>query len=173
MIARVLVLVALVYIPMLVEAARATRNERRQRARGGIEPGGDVYAAMSLAYPGCFLAMIGESVMAGRVVDAPFVWLGIVLFAAAKLLKWWAIVSLADCWSFRVIVVPGDRAVTSGPYHFLSHPNYVAVIGELVSVAILAGARLTGPIAVALFGLLIWRRILVERRALDAILRPS
>jgi methyltransferase len=173
MIARTLALLMLVYIPMLGEAARATRNERRQRARGGIEPDGDVYAAMSLAYPGCFLAMIAESVVTGRVVGAPLVWFGVVLFAAAKLLKWWAIVSLADCWNFRVIVVPGDHPVTSGPYRFLSHPNYVAVIGELVSVAILAGARLTGPIAVTLFSLLIWRRIIVERRALDAILRPS
>lgn len=50
----------LVFPLMLLEAWRAARNERRQRERGGIEPRGDVYALMQLAYPGIFLAMIIE-----------------------------------------------------------------------------------------------------------------
>ena len=45
---------------MLVEARRAAANERAQRARGGIEPKHDVYPFMQIAYPGVFLAMIGE-----------------------------------------------------------------------------------------------------------------
>ena len=39
---------------LLVEARRASRNERVQRARGGIEPRGDPYAIMRVAYPGAF-----------------------------------------------------------------------------------------------------------------------
>ncbi len=53
-------LLAIVFVPMLVEAGRANRNERLQRARGGIEPPGDVYAVMRIAYPAVFLAMIAE-----------------------------------------------------------------------------------------------------------------
>jgi isoprenylcysteine carboxyl methyltransferase (ICMT) family protein YpbQ len=45
------------------------------------------------------------------------------------------------------------------------------VIGELVSVALLTGARITGPLATIFFGVLIARRVSVENRALDAILR--
>jgi isoprenylcysteine carboxyl methyltransferase (ICMT) family protein YpbQ len=63
--------------------------------------------------------------------------------------------------------------VISGPYRFLAHPNYVGVIGELAGVAIATGSRIAGPAAVIGFGALIWRRIIVERRALDAILRPA
>ena len=51
---------AIVFLPMLVEARRAAANERAQRARGGIEPAGDVYKMMQVAYPGAFLAMIAE-----------------------------------------------------------------------------------------------------------------
>ena len=52
-----------VFVPMLIEARRAVRNERAQRARGGIEPGDDVYAAMRIAYPVGFLLMIAEGVV--------------------------------------------------------------------------------------------------------------
>jgi isoprenylcysteine carboxyl methyltransferase (ICMT) family protein YpbQ len=52
-------LLLVVYVPMLVEAARAAGNERAQRARGGIEPEDDVYSLMRVMYPATFLAMIG------------------------------------------------------------------------------------------------------------------
>ena len=53
-------LLAAVFVPMLIEARLAASNERLQLARGGIEPPGDVYAIMRIAYPGVFLAMIAE-----------------------------------------------------------------------------------------------------------------
>ena len=56
---------AIVFLPMLAEARRAAANERVQRARGGIEPAGDVYKMMQVAYPGAFLAMIAEGVLRG------------------------------------------------------------------------------------------------------------
>src|SRR5262249_38169164 len=90
------------------------------------------------------------------------------IFAAAKALKWWAIVSLDPAWTFRVIVVPGARLVTRGAYGWLRHPNYVGVLGELVGVAAMAGAPVSGGAAVTVFGLLIKERIVVEERALDA-----
>ncbi len=90
---------------MLIEARRAARNERAQRARGGLEPPGDVYRIMRVAYPAAFLAMIVEGAIRGTPPAAVFV-AGGVLFAAAKALKWWAIHALGPCWTFRVIVVP-------------------------------------------------------------------
>jgi methyltransferase len=108
--------------------------------------------------------------MIGGVPPGPIVAVGVALFAAAKTLKWWAIVSLGSAWTFRVIVVPGQELVTAGPYRVLRHPNYVAVAGELVATALMTGARVSGPIATALFSLLMLRRISVENRALGAIL---
>jgi methyltransferase len=157
---------------LLVEARRASRNERVQRARGGIEPRGDPYAIMRVAYPGAFLAMIVEGVFRGSPAAAAFA-AGSVLFILAKALKWWAILSLGPSWTFRVIVVPGGKLVSSGPYRFLRHPNYVAVVGELVAVALVSGARVAGPIATAAFAALMLKRITVENQALGAILRRS
>jgi methyltransferase len=96
---------------------------------------------------------------------------GVTILAAAKCLKWWAIVSLGSSWTFRVVVVPGAPLVLSGPYRLLRHPNYVAVVGELVGVAIANGARLAGPLALVVFGWLLWRRVAVENRALTAAAR--
>ena len=127
---------------------------------------------MQVAYPGAFLAMIAEGVHAR---GAPVVAhrRGAALFCrAAKALKWWAILSLGPAWTFRVIVVPGADARPSGPYRFCAIPNYVAVVGELVGVALMTGARVTGPVATCVFALLMLKRIAVENRALDAILRP-
>ncbi len=58
-------LLAVVFVPMAIEAWRAARNERAQRASGGIEPPGDVYPIMQVAYPGAFLAMIAEGAVRG------------------------------------------------------------------------------------------------------------
>lgn len=162
--------VVVVFGFLIVEAVRAARNERAQFERGGIEPPGDVYRAMRVAYPAAFMAMCLEGFARGQPSGA-MVAAGAVLFALAKALKWWAMLSLGPAWTFRVVVVPGANRVTSGPYRILRHPNYVGVVGELVAVALMAGARVTGPIATVAFGLLMLKRVSVENRALDAILR--
>jgi methyltransferase len=157
------VIAAMVFLPMLIEARRASANERAQLARGGVEPAGDVYRMMEVAYPAVFLAMIAE----GAIRGGPALFeVGLVLFASAKMLKWWAIVSLGPSWTFRLIVVPGAPLVASGPYAYLRHPNYVAVAAELVAVALMTGAMIAGPIGTAGFAVLMWKRIGVESRAL-------
>jgi methyltransferase len=167
-------LLIVVFVPMLVEARRAERNERTQRQRGGIEPPGDVYPLMRIAYPGAFLLMIGEGlwrhVWEGPPSAMPLTLLiGFALFVVAKALKWWAIVTLGPCWTFRVVVVPGARRVVSGPYACLRHPNYVAVILELAAVALMSDARVSGPVATLAFGVLIMKRLSVEERALRQV----
>jgi methyltransferase len=162
-------------VPMLVEARRAERNERTQRQRGGIEPPGDVYPLMRVAYPAAFLLMIGEGLWRhawdGRLWTAPS-WLlsGLALWVVAKALKWWAIVALGPSWTFRVVVVPGAARVVAGPYAYLRHPNYVAVVMELAAVALMSDARVSGPVATLAFGALIVKRLSVEERALREVL---
>src|ERR671918_1648205 len=152
---------------MLVEARRAAKNEEVQRRRGGVEAPGDVYKMMRLAYPGAFLGMLIEG--ASRGTPGPqMLAAGAALFACAKALKWWAIITLGHCWTFRVIVVPGTSLVAGGPYRWLRHPNYCGVVGELVGVALMTGAAVTGPPAIVFFLGLLTRRIAVESRTLAA-----
>jgi methyltransferase len=160
----VLFLVA-VLLTMVGEAVLSTYNERLLRSRGAVEPAGDVYRAMRWAYPGCFLVMALEGAVSGP-APPDILAAGLAAFGAAKALKLWAISSLGALWSFRVLVVPGTPLVTRGPYRLLRHPNYVAVIGELVGFALAVWAPLTGAAALAVFGTLLAARARVEDRAL-------
>lgn len=161
-----------VFGSLVVEARRASRNEQAQRARGGIEPSGDVYRLMRIAYPAAFAAMIAE----GCFRDPPpasAIAAGVVVFAAAKALKWWAIVTLGRCWTFRIVVVPNAPLIHGGPYRWLRHPNYVGVVGELLGVALIAGAWVSGVAAMTAFGALLLKRIRVEERMLAPASRAA
>lgn len=163
MISTVLAFATLVMVLMLAETWWSRRNEAALRRRGATEPAGDVYAAMQVAYPAAFVLMALEA-FSGDHVGAPVAGAG--LFAIAKVLKYWAIASLGPRWCFRVLVPPGSRGVVAGPYRWLRHPNYVAVTLELVAAALVCGAWITGPVMLAVFCALMWRRIAVEERAL-------
>ena len=133
-----------VFVPRLVEAVRAQRNERQQTARGGVEPEGDVYDLMRVAYPVSFVVMIAEGWLR-CFPSLPLFAVGAFVFITAKILKTWAIWSLGPFWTFRVIVVPGARLVSAGPYRYVRHPNYIAVGGEFLGAALMTGAVVAGP----------------------------
>jgi methyltransferase len=153
------------FVPMLAEATLSARNARRLRAAGAVEPRDDVFAAMQVVYPLCFAAMISESWFGARVVSA-VLQAGIIVFAASKALKYWAILTLGVRWTFRVLVPPQSERTVRGPYRFMRHPNYLAVAGELGGFALMAAAPVSGTVALVVFVALMRARIRVEERAL-------
>ena len=154
-----------VLVVMLAELRISKGNEATLRASGAIEPPEDVYPTMQWAYPAAFVVMALEGAILGPVPGVATL-AGALLMGVSKALKYWAVASLGGRWTFRVLVVPGTSLVVHGPYAVVRHPNYIAVIGELVSMALLVGARVTGPVAVLLFSLMLRRRIRVENEAL-------
>jgi methyltransferase len=176
----VLFITAVIAGLMLAETALSRRHEQQLRAQGAIEPKGDPYVAMSILYPAAFLVMGAEGVWraatapvpADGVVQPSWLLSGIVLFVASKALKYWAIASLGERWSFRVLVLPGAPLVTTGPYRYVAHPNYVGVVGELAGAAMMDGAWIAGPVMTAAFGLALAVRIKVESAALRRAYNP-
>jgi methyltransferase len=156
-------LTAMAFGPMLLEARRSRINERALRAAGAFEPPDDVYALMQVAYPTCFVAMLVEGWFRAT---SPWLSLGVDIFVVAKALKYWAIQTLGPRWTFRVLVPPSSSRTLAGPYRYLRHPNYLAVAGELLGFALMAGAPATGTAALLTFGGLLLARIRVEERAL-------
>lgn len=160
---------AVVFALMLLEARRSRRAERSLRARGAVEPPGDVFQWMRVAYPLAFAVPAIEGWL--RPVP-PAIWIaGLLIFTAAKALKYWAIAMLGERWSFRVLVLPGAPLVSRGPYRFLSHPNYFGVAGEIAGAALFTGGLVSGALFTILFVWLMLRRVRVEARALAAAVR--
>ena len=168
-----LAFVLAVIVGLLLAETRLSRlNERRLLAHGAIAPEGDVYGALALLYPASFVLMgleglYGTAVSRQAVAGPSWFASGLLLFIASKSLKYWAIRTLGERWSFRVLVQPGRPLVTSGPYRYIAHPNYVAVIGELVGTAMMCRARVTGPMMIVLFGTALWARVRFETRVLN------
>lgn len=152
----------------LVELVISTRNARSAFARGGVEYGQKHFPWMVALHSGLLLACIAEVYFA----DRPFLpWLGwpmLALVVLSQLLRYWCITSLGAQWNTRVIVVPGLGFVTRGPYRWLRHPNYVAVVIEgfalpLVHTAWVTALAFTVLNAVLLLGF----RLPAENRALQ------
>jgi methyltransferase len=165
---RAAVVAIVAFVPMIGEARRSQRHDRALRAGGAIEPPGDVYRAMQIAYPGCFVAIAGEAWMREMPLGPSFM-AGACLFALAKGLKYWAIATLGARWTFRVLVPPGQPLIAGGPYRLLRHPNYVGVAGEIAGAALIGHAPITGVASLLVFGSLMLARIRVEERALGGL----
>jgi methyltransferase len=166
-------ILALIIGLMLAETRVSYAHERRLRGRGAVMPDGDVYRALAVLYPAAFLLMGLEGIWRAShappatMLQGPSWFLsGLLMFVASKALKYWAIASLGDRWTFRVLVLPGAPLVTRGPYRYVAHPNYIAVVGELVGTAMMMGARVTGPVMTALFGIALFARVRFENRVL-------
>jgi methyltransferase len=84
----------------------------------------------------------------------------------AQGLRWWCIVTLGPQWNTRVVIVPGAGRVTSGPYRWLRHPNYLAVVVEGVCLPLVHTAWITASTFTAANAWVLRRRISVEDAAL-------
>jgi methyltransferase len=65
------------------------------------------------------------------------VWLAVLL--ALQGLRAWVLATLGRRWTTRIIVLPGVPLVTTGPYRFVSHPNYLVVVGEIATLPLCLG----------------------------------
>jgi methyltransferase len=111
------------------------------------------------------LGMLGEVLgLSARPGSAWPLWLALLLGAQA--LRLWTMRTLGTYWTTRIWVVPGMTRIRSGPYRFVRHPNYVAVVVEVAAAPLLFGAWRTalGVSVLNLVALAI--RIRAEERAL-------
>lgn len=137
------VLILLVALERLAELLVARRNARWSLARGGVEYGGEHYPVMVLLHTGLLAGCLAEVQLADRPFLPALGWPMLLLTAGAQALRWWCISTLGPRWNTRVIVVPGLPLVTGGPYRFLSHPNYLAVVVEGAALPLVHSAWLT------------------------------
>lgn len=154
----------------IAELIVSTRNAKWSFARGGVEFGKGHFPPMVALHTGLLLACLAEVWFA----DPPFLpWLGwpmLVLVLASQALRWWCIATLGPRWNTRVIVVRDLPLVTGGPYRWLKHPNYVAVVVEGFALPLVHTAWITALVFTVLNAWLLVVRIRCENRALATVL---
>ncbi len=162
-------LVLAVGLERLAELVVSKRNARWSFGRGGREYGASHYPAMVVLHTGLLLACLAEVLL----VDRPFLpWLGwpmLAVVVASQGLRWWCIRTLGHQWNTRVIITPGLPLVSRGPYRWLKHPNYVAVVAEGAALPLVHSAWLTALAFTVLNALLLRVRIGVENAALSQV----
>jgi len=162
------VLVGVVGLERVAELVVSLRNAAWSFSRGGVESGKGHYPFMVALHTGLLAGCLIEAIVA----DRPFVpWLGWPMLAVVLLaqgLRWWCIGVLGRQWNTRVIVVPGLPLVASGPYRWIRHPNYVAVVLEGLALPLVHDAWITAIVFTVLNIPLLMVRIRVEEAALSS-----
>jgi methyltransferase len=159
-------LIALVGLERLVELRLSVRNAAWAFARGGQEYGTGHYHFMTVFHGAFLVACVAEPWVLGRSFLSPWSFVALGLAVAAQALRYWAITTLGPRWNTRVIVLPDAEPVTGGPYRFVRHPNYVAVVLELLVLPLVHGAWLTALVFSVGNALLLRVRVRVEEAAL-------
>jgi methyltransferase len=152
-----------VTLQRLTELPVARRNTQRLLASGGREVAPGHYPLI-VALHACWLAVLWWFAP-GRPVHLPL----LVLFALLQVFRIWTLRTLGDRWTTRIIVVPGETLVARGPYRFVSHPNYLIVIGEIAVLPLVFGLIELALLFSALNLLVLSIRIRAENAALRSL----
>ena len=164
-----LLLIGAVAVERLAEVVVAERHRSVSKQRGGVEFGAAHYPAMVTLHTALLAGCLLEPVLLHRPFIPALGWPMLLIAVAAQALRWWCITTLGYQWNTRVIVIPGAERVTGGPYRFLPHPNYVAVIAEGIALPLVHSAWITALVFTILNAVLLRTRIHVENGALASL----
>ena len=150
----------------LVELVVSRRNARWSFAQGGREFGRGHYPVMV----GMHTLLLVSCIVEVATTDRPFLpWLGwpmVGVVAASTALRWWCVSTLGKHWNPRLIVIKGAPLVSNGPYRWLHHPNYTAVVVEVAALPLVHSAWMTAIVFSIANALVLTVRIRAENVAL-------
>lgn len=162
------ILVASVALMRLSELALSRRNIARLQERGAEEAGRSLYPWMVAVHVGFLASCVAEVWLLGRWPLPLLSAIMLGLLVAASGIRWWVISTLGDRWSTRVVFVPGEPPVTEGPFRWLRHPNYLAVIVEFLALPMVHMAWLTAVVFGVANAVVLRLRVRTEESALAA-----
>jgi len=160
------VFLGLIAIERVGELILSRRNAARAFAAGAIEVGQAHFRVMTVFHTAFLVACVLETWLLQRVFPGTFGYVALAVSIAAQALRYWAIGTLGERWNTRVIVLPTAPVVVGGPYRFVRHPNYVAVIVEMAAIPLVMGNVITAVVFSIGNALLLKVRIGVEEKAL-------
>lgn len=154
----------------LLELALSRRNLRLAIQRGGREFAPETYPRMVALHSLFLTALFVESGLRDsglRQVPMNSLTLGCIpLLVLLQAFRYWCMATLGAHWNTRIVVVPGLTAKLGGPYRFVRHPNYLAVVLEFLLLPLLMRAPASFAVFFPLNLLILRQRIRLEEEAL-------
>jgi len=163
-----LVLLAAVGVGRLLELRLSRRHQRALADHGARVAPEPAFRLMVALHTGVLIASGVEVLLLHRPFTPALGVPALVAFALANLLRWWVIATLGPHWNVRVVGSLELGVVTNGPYRWIRHPNYVAVLVELAALPLVHGAWLTALAGSTLHAFVLRRRLAVEEAVLAA-----
>lgn len=154
-------ILAFVTLQRLGELALAASNGRALMAAGAQEHGAGHYPLIVAVHASWLAAL--WLLAPGRPIHVPL--LG--AFVLLQLGRIWVIRTLGKRWTTRIIVVPDAPLVRRGPFRFVTHPNYLVVVGEIAVLPLVFGLWRLALIFTLLNAAVLTIRIRAENRALS------
>ncbi|MBI5394433.1 MAG: isoprenylcysteine carboxylmethyltransferase family protein [Verrucomicrobia bacterium] len=111
-------------------------------------------------------AVVVEFFWVPRAVNGWVTGAGLVLFVAALVLRNVAIRTLGKFWSLQVEIRPGHELIREGPYRFVRHPAYSAIVMEFIAIPLVGNCYWSLALVFLLYFPLLAARIAGEERAL-------
>jgi methyltransferase len=159
-------LLAATVVQRLLELRLSNRNQQLLIDRGGREHAPRSFRWMVAVHALWFLAMLIEVYLLGAEFWPLLAGLGLIVFVAGQSLRYFAIRTLGERWTVRIVTVPGLEPVQSGLYRRIRHPNYVGVALEVAALPLVHGAFVTAVLFSLLNAVVLRQRIALEEQAL-------
>jgi methyltransferase len=154
------IILALVTLQRAAELVVARRNTRNLLTRGAVELASGHYPLVVAVHAGWLISLW----VFGR--DQPVNAIALAAYLVLQGLRGWVFWTLGARWTTRIIVLPGERLVSAGPYRYLSHPNYAVVAGEISALPLVLHLPFIAAIFTILNAGVLAIRIRAESRAL-------
>ncbi|MGH2398164.1 MAG: isoprenylcysteine carboxylmethyltransferase family protein [bacterium] len=148
---------------------RVEGREHHGARRGVVRDAWTGYAMVTLHVLTYMLTAIETSIRWARhAMDPRMAGMGLSLFLAGFLLRRWAIRTLGPYWSLQIEIRPDQPVMCGGPYRWMRHPNYLALMLEVVGLPLAGQAFWTILPVLRGYYPLILLRLFCEERALLA-----
>ena len=161
-----IIFIAIIGIERIVELRISNLNAKEAFKKGGVEFGQKHFGVMKVLHTAFLFACGIEVLLLNREFIPQLGYPMLALALLAQGLRYWAVSSLGGNWNVRVIIVPNQEVVKKGPYSFIRHPNYLAVVIEGAALPLIHGAWITAIGFTLLNALLLYVRINCEEKAL-------
>jgi methyltransferase len=166
MTAAYIALLILVGLERLIEVAISNRNQRKMKELGAQKIFEPHYPWLVLFHAAVLIAAGLEVLLLHRPLIPALALSMAIVFVLSNVLRWWVIRLLGGLWNVQVMDSSRLGVVTSGPYRWIRHPNYVGVVLEVFSLPMIHTAWIT-----AIFGTLGYLEVLRRRiRTEDGVL---